>query len=106
MTYLVVVSFLLGMLLDGVSTSESIGSTTCFWEASYLVPPSMILPPYWTMVVFSHFDWFVFMRILFYDAYHVIPHPPMKFQADTLSFGWILEVVTFQLPLVFHTISS
>ena len=42
------------------------------------------------------------MRIVFYDAYHVIPHPPMKFHADTLSFGWILEVVTFQLPLAFH----
>ena len=50
----------------------------------------------------NHFDWFVFMMILFYDAYHAIPHPPMKFQVDTLSFGWILEVVTFQPPIVFH----
>ena len=34
------------------------------------------------------------MRIVFYGVYHVIPYPPMKFQADTLCFGWILEVVT------------
>ena len=53
---------------------------------------------------FNHFDWLVFIRILFYDAYHVIPHPPMKFQADTPSFGLILEVVTFKLPLVFHPV--
>lgn len=42
------------------------------------------------------------MCFLFYDAYHVIPHPPMKFQADTPYFGWIVEVVTFQLPIVFN----
>lgn len=34
------------------------------------------------------------MSIVFYDVYHVIPHPPMKFQDDTLCFGWVLEVVT------------
>ena len=54
------------------------------------------------IVVFNHFDWLFFMRIVFYDSYHAIPHPPMKFQVDTLYFGWILEVVTFQLPLIFH----
>ena len=54
------------------------------------------------MVVFNHFDWLVFMSIVFYDSYHVIPHHPMKFQVDTLSFGWILEVVTFELPLLFQ----
>ena len=53
---------------------------------------------------FNHFEWLFFIRIVFYDAYHAIPYPPMKFQDDTLSFGWILEVVTFQLPLIFHTI--
>ena len=42
------------------------------------------------------------MRIVFYDAYYFIPHPPMMFQDDTLSFGWVLEVVTLRLPLVFH----
>ena len=42
------------------------------------------------------------MRIVFYDAYNVIPHPPMQCQVDTLSFDWILEVVTFRLPFVFH----
>ena len=42
------------------------------------------------------------MRIVLYDPYHVIPHPPMKFQVDTLSFGWILEAMPFQLPVVFH----
>jgi len=42
------------------------------------------------------------MSIVFYDAYHAIPNLPIKFQDDTLSFGWILEVVTFQLPIVFH----
>ena len=44
------------------------------------------------------------MRIVFYDAYHVIPYSTMKFQADTLSFDWILETVTFQLPIVFHLV--
>ena len=43
------------------------------------------------------------MSIVFYDDYHVIPHPPIKFQVDTLYFGWIFKVVIFQLPLVFHT---
>ena len=55
------------------------------------------------MSFLNHYDWLDLMSIVFYDSYHVIPYPPMKFQADTLSFGWILEVVTFQLPLVFHT---
>ena len=35
-----------------------------------------------------------FIMILFYDAYYVIPHSPMKFQVDPLSFGWVLEVMT------------
>ena len=42
------------------------------------------------------------MRIVFYYAYHIIAYPPIVFQDDTLYFGWILEVVTFQLPLVFN----
>ena len=42
------------------------------------------------------------MIIGFYDVYHAIPHPPIKFQDYTLYFGWILEVVTLQLPFVFH----
>ena len=46
------------------------------------------------------------MSIVFYNAYHVIPHPPMRIQVDTLSFGWILEVVTLRLPIVFHLVFS
>ena len=43
-----------------------------------------------------------FIRIVFYDVYHAIPDPPMKFQVDILCFGWVLEVVTLRLPLVFN----
>ena len=94
MSLFFIVFLLIGMLLDGLVTSESFGSATCFQEASQLVHPSRILPPYQRLVVFYHVDWFVFMGILFYYDYHVIPHPPMKFQDDTLCFGWVLEVVT------------
>ena len=102
LTNLMIVFLLLEMLLDSLATSEPFGSTTCFREASQLVHPSRILPPYRRLVVFDHFDWIVFMIILFYDVYHVIPDPPMKFPVDTPSFGWILEVVTLRLHLVFH----
>ena len=87
------------MFFDGLTTLVSFGFTTCFQEASQLVHPSRILPPYQRLVVFYHFYWFVFMRIVLYGVYHVIPHPPMKFQADTLCFGWILEVVTLRRPV-------
>jgi hypothetical protein len=52
--------------------------------------------------IFNHFDLFFLISIVFYDSYNVIPHPPMNFQADTLSFDWILEVVTLRLLFVFH----
>ena len=77
-------------------------STPCFQEASQLVHPSRILPPYCRLVYFDHFDWFFFIHIVSYGVYHVIPHPPKKFQVDILCFGWILEVVTLWLPLLFH----
>ena len=65
-------------------------------------PPFKDPPTLCRLVVFNHFDWFVFIIIVFYDAYHVIPNPPMKFQAYTLSFGWVFGVVALQLPPSFH----
>ena len=81
---------------------NAFGNPTCFWVSSFLVHPSRIFPPYWMMVLFNDFDWLVFIRIVFYDSYHVIPNPPMKFQAHAVCFGWVLDVVTLRLPLLFH----
>jgi hypothetical protein len=40
-----------------------------------------------------------------YDYYLTITHPPLKFQANTLSFGWVSEIVTVGLSPIFHPIS-
>ena len=103
---LMIVFLLIGMCFDGLVISKSFDSTPYFQEASQLVHPSRILPPYRSLFAFDHLDLFFFMRIVSYHVYHVSPHPPMKFQADILCLGWILEVVTLPLPLLFHPIFS
>ena len=86
----------------GLVTSNSFNSTPWFQEASQFVQPSRILRPYLLLAYFDHFDWFFFIRIVSYGVYHVSRHPPIKFQANILCVGWILEVVTLWLPLLFH----
>ena len=103
--FMILILFL-GMFFDGLVNYESFGSTPCFQKVSQLVHPSRILLPYRMVVFFYHFHCFFFMRIMFYGVYHVIPHPPMKFQPNTLCFGWILEVVTLWLPIFFHLVIS
>ena len=104
---LIIVFLLIGIIFDGLVTSESSNSTPYFHEASQLVHPSRILPPYQRLVYFDHFDWLAFMWIVSYGFYHVSPHPPIKFQANILCFGWIWRLwlfdYLFSLILYFST---
>ena len=82
------------------------------WFYHLLLGSLLVGPPFKDPSTLSEVGYFwpiwlvFFTRILFYDAYYVIPHPPMKFQANTLCFGWVLEVVTLWLPLVLHLVIS
>ena len=54
--------------------------------------------------VFGHYNGLIFIGIVLYDSYYVKNHPPNYFQVHIFLFDWVLGVVTFQLPLLFHLI--